>query len=103
MINLTKGGNINLSKEAAGITVFRMGLAWDVNTNGGADFDLDAAAIPCKEDGKAVSSDHFVSMVTLTGAMALSSIQVMSVQVLLQVTMKQLPSIPLSCLLMLRR
>lgn len=57
MVNLSKGGNINLAKEAAGITVFRMGLAWDVNTSGGADFDLDAAAIPCKEDGKAVGPD----------------------------------------------
>jgi tellurium resistance protein TerD len=57
MIQLTKGGNINLAKEAAGITVFRMGLAWDANAAGGADFDLDAAAIPLKEDGKAVDGD----------------------------------------------
>lgn len=57
MIQLSKGGNINLAKEAAGITVFRMGLAWDANATGGADFDLDAAAIPLKEDGKAVDGD----------------------------------------------
>jgi tellurium resistance protein TerD len=57
MVNLSKGGNINLAKEAAGITVFRMGLAWDASQNGGAPFDLDAAAIPLKEDGKAPNGD----------------------------------------------
>ena len=57
MINLSKGGNINLAKEASGITTFRMGLAWDASLNSGAPFDLDAAAIPLKEDGKAVDPD----------------------------------------------
>lgn len=57
MVNLSKGGNINLAKEAAGITVFRMGLAWDANAQGGNDFDLDAAAIPLKEDGKAINGE----------------------------------------------
>jgi len=57
MIQLSKGGNINLAKEAAGVTVFRIGLAWDANATGGADFDLDAAAIPCKADGKAVDPE----------------------------------------------
>ena len=57
MINLSKGGNINLAKEAAGVTVFRIGLAWDANASGGADFDLDAAAIPCGADGKAVDPE----------------------------------------------
>ena len=56
MIQLNKGGNINLAKEAAGITVFRMGLAWDAS-NSGNTCDLDVAAIPLKEDGKAVASD----------------------------------------------
>jgi tellurium resistance protein TerD len=55
MLTLTKGGKVNLTKE--GITVFRMGLAWDANTGTGAPFDLDAAAIPLKEDGKAVADD----------------------------------------------
>lgn len=57
MINLQKGGNINLAKEANGVKVFRIGLAWDANTSGGADFDLDAAAIAAKADGKAVNGD----------------------------------------------
>ena len=56
MIQLSKGGNINLAKEAAGITVFRMGLAWDAS-NSGNTCDLDVAAIPLKEDGKAVAPD----------------------------------------------
>lgn len=55
MLTLTKGGKVNLTKE--GITIFRMGLAWDANTGTGAAFDLDAAAIPLKEDGKAVADD----------------------------------------------
>lgn len=57
MIQLNKGGNINLAKEAAGITVFRMGLAWDASLNSSAPFDLDAAAIPLKENGKAPNGD----------------------------------------------
>lgn len=57
MIQLQKGGNINLAKEAAGVKQFRIGLAWDANTSGGADFDLDAAAIPCNAEGKAVGPD----------------------------------------------
>ena len=57
MIQLSKGGNINLAKEAAGITEFRIGLAWDASLNSNAPFDLDAAAIPLKEDGKAVGPE----------------------------------------------
>ena len=57
MVNLSKGGNINLAKEAAGVTTFRIGLAWDANASGGADFDLDAAAIPTDANGKAVNPD----------------------------------------------
>lgn len=30
MIQLSKGGNINLAKEANGVTEFSIGLGWDV-------------------------------------------------------------------------
>lgn len=57
MITLSKGGNINLAKEANGVTEFSIGLGWDVASQQGVEFDLDVAAIPLKADGKAVSPD----------------------------------------------
>lgn len=32
MIQLSKGGNINLAKEANGVTEFSIGLGWDIAT-----------------------------------------------------------------------
>ena len=44
MINLSKGGRVNLSKEAPGTQKFRIGLGWDANaTDTGTDFDLDVS------------------------------------------------------------
>jgi tellurium resistance protein TerD len=49
-INLTKGGRINLSKEAPMMKRIRVGLCWDVNaTDTGADFDLDVTAFVLKK------------------------------------------------------
>jgi len=63
-INLTKGGNINLAKEAPSVTKFRVGLGWDTNRfNTGSQFDLDVSAFILKTvDGKQklVSDGHFV-------------------------------------------
>lgn len=59
-INLSKGGNINLSKNAPGLTKAVVGLGWDARTTSGESFDLDASAILCGADGKALSDDHFV-------------------------------------------
>jgi tellurium resistance protein TerD len=59
-ISLTKGGNVNLSKEAPGLTAVFFGLGWDVRTTTGDDFDLDASAIACNTSGKVVSDQHFV-------------------------------------------
>lgn len=46
MIQLSKGGNINLAKEANGVTEFSIGLGWDIATQAGVEFDLDVATIP---------------------------------------------------------
>lgn len=59
-INLSKGGNINLSKEAPGLRKVRIGLGWDVRATDGAAFDLDAMALLVKEDGKASSDADLI-------------------------------------------
>lgn len=60
-INLSKGGNINLTKEAPGLTALTIGLGWDANTfTTGGDFDLDASASLLGENGKLVAETGFV-------------------------------------------
>lgn len=58
MIQLSKGGNINLAKEANGVTEFSIGLGWDVASQAGVEFDLDVAAIPLNAQGKADDPDE---------------------------------------------
>lgn len=55
-INLVKGQNINLSKEAASMKVAGLGLGWDVSSSGSA-FDLDALAFLVGADGKKVDQE----------------------------------------------
>jgi tellurium resistance protein TerD len=59
-VNLTKGGNVSLTKEAPGMTSVKFGLGWDARTTDGKDFDLDASALVVGADGKVLSSQHFV-------------------------------------------
>lgn len=59
-ISLTKGGNVSLTKQAPGLTVVNVGLGWDMRTTTGAEFDLDASAIVCDADGRALTHRHFV-------------------------------------------
>jgi len=64
-INLTKGGNINLSKTNPGLNRVRVGLGWDTNRyDTGGEFDLDASVFVCKNDAagnpKLISESHFV-------------------------------------------
>ncbi len=59
-VNLKKGGNVSLAKAAPGMTRAVVGLGWDVRTTDGAQFDLDASAILCDANGKAVDETHFV-------------------------------------------
>lgn len=65
MINLSKGGRVNLSKEAPGTQKFRIGLGWDANaTDTGSEFDLDVSVFLCKYDAQSnptlISDQHFV-------------------------------------------
>lgn len=60
MLNLEKGGRLNLSKEAPGLKTVRFGLGWDANnTDTGADFDLDASIFMLGANGKC-PRDEFV-------------------------------------------
>ncbi len=58
-ISLTKGGNVNLSKEAPGLNKIVVGLGWDSRATDGTDFDLDASAFLVKMDGKVRSDSDF--------------------------------------------
>lgn len=57
---LTKGGNVNLSKEAPGLKNISVGLGWDTRATDGAAFDLDASAFMLKADGKVRSDSDFI-------------------------------------------
>ncbi|MET3804371.1 tellurium resistance protein TerD [Nakamurella sp. UYEF19] len=59
-MNLTKGGNVSLTKAAPGLTVVTLGLGWDARTTDGGSFDLDASAIGLGADGKVLTNEHFV-------------------------------------------
>lgn len=58
-ISLSKGGNVNLSKEAPGLNKIVVGLGWDARATDGAAFDLDASAFLVKLDGKVRSDTDF--------------------------------------------
>lgn len=58
-ISLSKGGNVNLSKEAPGLNKITVGLGWDARATDGAAFDLDASAFLVKLDGKVRSDSDF--------------------------------------------
>ena len=59
-ISLTKGSNVNLSKDAPGLTSALLGLGWDARSTDGAAFDLDASALMLGADGKVRSDADFV-------------------------------------------
>jgi tellurium resistance protein TerD len=65
-VSLTKGGNVSLTKQAPGLSAVVVGLGWDARTTDGKAFDLDASAIVCNADGKALSDQHFVFFNNLT-------------------------------------
>jgi tellurium resistance protein TerD len=58
-ISLTKGSNVNLSKEVPGLNKIMVGLGWDARVTDGAAFDLDASAFLVKLDGKVRSDNDF--------------------------------------------
>lgn len=59
-ISLQKGGNVNLSKEAPGLSKMVVGLGWDARATDGAAFDLDGAVFLLKADGKVRADADFV-------------------------------------------
>jgi tellurium resistance protein TerD len=59
-ISLQKGGNVNLSKEAPGLSKLVVGLGWDVRNTDGAAFDIDSSAFLLKADGKVRGDNDFI-------------------------------------------
>lgn len=59
-INLSKGGNISLSKSAPGLTSVLIGLGWDPRSTDGQEFDLDASAFMLGASGKVRSTADFI-------------------------------------------
>ena len=59
-ISLQKGGNVNLSKEAPGLTKVVIGLGWDPRSSDGSAFDLDGTAFLLKTDGKVRGDSDFI-------------------------------------------
>ncbi|KJY38749.1 TerD family protein, partial [Streptomyces katrae] len=58
-VTLAKGGNVSLSKQAPNLTRVLIGLGWDARSTTGADFDLDASALLCR-DGRVLGDQYFV-------------------------------------------
>lgn len=71
-VKLTKGANVNLSKDASGaptgLTKTIIGLGWDPADPNGPTADLDAMAFLLKADGKVRSDKDFVYYNNLDGA-----------------------------------
>ena len=59
-ISLQKGGNVNLSKEAPGLTKVIIGLGWDPRSTDGSAFDLDGSAFLLKTDAKVRGDTDFI-------------------------------------------
>lgn len=60
-VSLSKGGNISLTKQAAGtLTRVTVALGWDERKTSGAPFDLDASALLVGANGKVLSDAHFI-------------------------------------------
>ena len=60
-VNLSKGQKVDLTKGNPGLSKLIVGLGWDTNKyDGGADFDLDASAFLCGDNGKVLSDSDFV-------------------------------------------
>lgn len=59
-ISLTKGGNVNLSKEAPSLTKMTVGLGWNPRATDGQAFDLDAIAFLVNDAGKVRQDQDFI-------------------------------------------
>ncbi len=60
-VSLSKGQKVDLTKGNAGLNKIIIGLGWDTNKyDGGADFDLDAAAFLLGGNGKVTNDKDFI-------------------------------------------
>ena len=60
-VSLSKGQKVELTKGNPGLSKLLIGLGWDINKyDGGADFDLDAAAFLLGANGKVTSDEDFI-------------------------------------------
>ena len=60
-ISLKKGGRVNLSKEAPGLSNMTIGLGWDANaSDSGSAFDLDASVFLVNENQKTNDDNGFI-------------------------------------------
>jgi tellurium resistance protein TerD len=60
-ISLTKGGRIDLGKEAPSLKNIGFGLGWDENdSDTGAEFDLDASVFMLSSNGKIPKDNYFI-------------------------------------------
>lgn len=58
--SLSKGANVSLTKAAPELAAVSVGLGWDASGRSGVEFDIDASAIACDDNGKVLSDNHFV-------------------------------------------
>lgn len=68
VISMEKGHKVDLSKEAPALKNAALGLGWDVNSAGGAAFDLDASAFLLNANGKMRSQADLVYFNHLSSA-----------------------------------
>lgn len=59
-VNLSKGGNVNLTKAAPGLRGVVVGLGWDARATDGATFDLDSTSFLLTTAGKVRSNADFI-------------------------------------------
>jgi tellurium resistance protein TerD len=59
-VSLSKGGNVNLTKEVPGLNQILIGLGWNARITEGAAFDLDAVGFLVTHDGKVKSDSDFI-------------------------------------------
>lgn len=60
-VSLQKGQKVSLTKDNPNLSKIIVGLGWDTNKyDGGADFDLDAAAFLLGPNGKVTADEDFV-------------------------------------------
>jgi tellurium resistance protein TerD len=67
IIDLSKGGRIDLQKDNRTLTYIGVGLGWDTNeTDSGVDFDLDVSVFMLNSNKKIPKNEYFVFYNNLT-------------------------------------